>query len=254
MRFIIAAAASVAFVAFSPSARADGIPQPYHAPVVLMPTSWTGFYWGLNGGAADARWHREGFFDHVPADGANFTVDDKRNNWSPTVGVQLGYNWQYGPNWVWGVESDINWLNAKVEFADAAGFNCGGGGLSCDPAAHAAFRSEWLGTTRLRAGYAAGPTLWYLTGGVAYGDVKYFADHSVFNTGAIGSQTKTKVGWTVGGGYEAMLARNWSWKAEYLYVDLGSESFNPIPSSTENFAADISTTEHILRLGLNNKF
>jgi opacity protein-like surface antigen len=32
----------------------------------------------------------------------------------------------------------------------------------------------------------------------------------------------TKTGWTVGVGAERIIAGNWSWKAEYLFVDLGS--------------------------------
>jgi outer membrane immunogenic protein len=32
----------------------------------------------------------------------------------------------------------------------------------------------------------------------------------------------TKWGWTAGGGLEYALSRNWSVKAEYLYVDLGA--------------------------------
>ena len=36
------------------------------------------------------------------------------------------------------------------------------------------------------------------------------------------SGSKTKLGWTVGAGIEgAAFLPNWTWKAEYLYVDLG---------------------------------
>jgi opacity protein-like surface antigen len=34
--------------------------------------------------------------------------------------------------------------------------------------------------------------------------------------------SKINVGWTVGAGVEGVLVGNWNWKAEYLYMDLGS--------------------------------
>ena len=49
---IFFAAVSVALVAFSTSVRADGVPRPYSAPVVLTSTNWSGFYIGANAGGA----------------------------------------------------------------------------------------------------------------------------------------------------------------------------------------------------------
>jgi outer membrane immunogenic protein len=34
-----------------------------------------------------------------------------------------------------------------------------------------------------------------------------------------------KTGWTVGAGVEGKISTNWSVKAEYLYVDLGSTNY-----------------------------
>ena len=70
----------------------------------------------------------------------------------------------------------------------------------------------------------------------------------------ISSQSKTKFGWTLGGGVEAALAANWSLKAEYLYMDLGSVS----GSVPDNFGGTVSWdtefTDHIVRVGLNYRF
>jgi outer membrane immunogenic protein len=70
--------------------------------------------------------------------------------------------------------------------------------------------------------------LFYVTGGLAYGNVVTNVSQ---NPGALSAVTASanqiKAGWTVGGGIEAALIGNWSAKVEYLYVDLGSQ-----PSST----------------------
>jgi outer membrane immunogenic protein len=71
------------------------------------------------------------------------------------------------------------------------------------------------------------------------------------------------VGWTVGAGIEAQLMGNWTAKAEYLYVDLGTvtNTFNdaffagfgtPGVAATRTITGEVS--EHIFRLGLNYKF
>jgi outer membrane immunogenic protein len=39
------------------------------------------------------------------------------------------------------------------------------------------------------------------------------------------SASQTRVGSTVGGGVEYKFTRNWSVKAEYLYIDFGSSSY-----------------------------
>ncbi|MGI8569526.1 MAG: outer membrane protein [Methylocella sp.] len=40
------------------------------------------------------------------------------------------------------------------------------------------------------------------------------------------SASKTAVGWTIGAGFEFGLTKNISAKAEYLYFDLGSDTYN----------------------------
>jgi len=136
---------------------------------------------------------------------------------------------------------------------------------------------DWFGTLRGRFGYTTGPAWFYVTGGLAYGSVNRSAyvagttvgaiSGSTYNTFAGGfDSTTTKVGWTLGGGAEAKLFGNWSAKAEYLYMDLGSTTdvFNtvyvtaPIAGTVGAVAAtrtdSASFKEHIFRAGLNYKF
>ena len=73
----------------------------------------------------------------------------------------------------------------------------------------------WFGTLRGRVGFLLTPSLLvYGTGGFAYGGVEFW------------DQTRTRVGWTAGGGAEYLLAQNWSVKIEYLYLDLTSNNNN----------------------------
>jgi outer membrane immunogenic protein len=103
---------------------------------------------------------------------------------------------------------------------------------------------DWFGTVRERFGYAAGPVLVYATGGLAYGEVSRSGNVAGQTNFVLGGTVNTfagsysastiKAGWTVGGGVEGQLAPNWSVKAEYLYVDLGS--------TTDTFSRSCSGT------------
>ena len=116
-----------------------------------------------------------------------------------TGGGQLGYNYQIDRNWVVGVEADMQY--------------------SQQPA--------WWGTVRGRAGYLVMPDLLvYGTGGLAY----------QLNSPPFNSHRNT-AGWTAGGGIEKMLDRNWSIKAEYLYVAPGGRQ-----------------DANVIRAGINYKF
>ncbi len=66
------------------------------------------------------------------------------------------------------------------------------------------------------------------------------------------------MGWTIGGGGEWQLSGDWSIKAEYLYVDLGSMTVS-VPTSntaafTQTIKVDADLTAHMARVGLNHGF
>jgi opacity protein-like surface antigen len=66
--------------------------------------------------------------------------------------------------------------------------------------------------------------------------------------GTLASESKTAVGWTIGAGFEFGLTQNISAKAEYLYFDLGSDTYNlGVPVAIER-------TGNIGRVGLNYRF
>jgi outer membrane immunogenic protein len=135
-------------------------------------------------------------------------------------GAQVGFNWQSG-QFVFGGEADVQASGADDTFAAYK------------------FSNPWFGTLRVRLGYALNNILLYGTGGFAFGDL----------TGDLGplSETHTLTGWTGGIGMEIGFARNWSAKAEYLYMDLGSANF-AITGANNGFQASL------LRFGINYHF
>lgn len=219
-KLILAGMAAAVLLAAPLGAQAADLGYPrYRAPAYMAPAyaSWTGFYVGLNAGYGfgSSDWD-------VPA------VSPSPEG--ALVGGTLGYNLQTGL-WVWGLEGDVDWSDMK------GSVDCLGG--TCET------KNDWLGTARLRLGFA-GWNNWlaYLTGGAAFGDVK------ATNAGLI-SASKTKFGWTVGLGIEYAFLGNWSAKLEYLYADLGSADFGTDFSvATDN----VSFSTNIVRLGINYRF
>ena len=175
----------------------------------------------------------------APLYGSTPQFDLSQRTWNG--GGQFGYNWQLNPIFVVGFETDI-----QGQGANGATQNCvlpcntrlpATPGLTFFPSVFSnnsvSSNLEWFGTVRGRVGYTNGPTLFYLTGGLAYGEIQRSGSVSGSTVFAFGgapinsfagsfNESTMKVGWTVGAGIEAQLIGNWTAKAEYLYVDLGT--------------------------------
>ena len=177
-------------------------------------------------------------------------------------GGQVGCNYQFN-NFLLGAEVDAQYTGFR-----ASRVTTSVGTATIVPGNIAeSFESNWLATFRGRAGFTTGPVLFYVTGGAAWANVKV-ADQICFPTAVIpacatGALNNSRLGWTFGGGIEYMFAANWTVKAEYLYVDLGTASYNslgaPIAAIPNPFPNAVITnnhriTENIARVGLNYKF
>jgi outer membrane immunogenic protein len=243
-RFQCALLAAVAVIGFASIASAADMPVKAPAPIVAPLYNWTGPYAGIAGGVV---WgHSKQTDPGIPCDFfntclGNFTgpADGSFAVTGGIIGGTLGYNWQQGP-WVFGVEGDYSW-------ADVSGNSqtCG----ASSPVPHACgTKLESLGTFRGRIGYAMGATgnwLPYVTGGLAVGELNA-CDALLPSSGS-----DFRAGWTVGAGVEVGVERNWTFKVEYLYVDLGSrQMFNVVPGVPET----VSFTANIVRAGFNYKF
>ena len=195
----------------------------------LAASNWSGFYAGIVGGSAVAQAR--------VTDPTGSNAGEFGNNGSGyTVGGLLGYNWQFAPAWVAGIEGDFSWLGIDHGVDD---YN--------DSLALYTLKTSWIGMLRGRVGYSTGPALLYVTGGGAWVSVDESWD---FGSGPV-SSTKTLSGYTVGGGIETMLAGNWTSRTEYLYVDVGDSNTLNDPSDTPVRA---NHQFHLFRSGLTYRF
>ena len=129
-----------------------------YAPVAAA--NWAGFYLGGNFGSGTGRDRSSLSIPAAPILETFNLAPDGING-----GVQAGYNWQ-AANWVFGLEADIQGSTQKDNKTCVT---------FCTPAAiSAAYDATlpWFGTVRGRLGYSVGSTLFYATGGLAYGSIK----------------------------------------------------------------------------------
>jgi outer membrane immunogenic protein len=266
------------------------MPMKAPAPAPAPFPSWTGWYVGGNLGAS---------FGHVKTDinvtpilvntetfSSSFAGTDISHPSGFIGGGQIGYNWQYSPLIVVGLEADFqgaleketnNWGQPFHIFAPSE--------LSGTQATNYTTEIDWFGTVRARIGYlwGDGAVLTYLTGGLAYGEVKINGTSSIsgaftgtptstFGISQAFGHSQVNTGWVVGYGMEGkLLIPGWTYRIESLYMDLGT--LDTAGVTTGAFTANISCiganvcpvggghvtthshfTDGILRAGLNYQF
>jgi outer membrane immunogenic protein len=269
----LAGVVGIAAVSAGAAVAAD-LPAAYRPPVKAvavapLPT-WTGFYIGGNLGGG---WDKSSSAlsatstdpTLAPALAAILAAGSYPASLSPQGkgvigGGQIGYNWQLASRAVIGLEADLQGSGLKGsddQVFSPATFDVTGTDLTKS--------IEWFGTVRGRVGYLVAPQwLLYATGGFAYGQTRTSFTTTDLTTGCVpggtlcaaGSSSSLRTGWTAGAGVEAQFAPNWSIKAEYLYVDLGTLAMN-IPTFTFPaiaFNTSVSFREQIARVGLNYRF
>jgi outer membrane immunogenic protein len=254
----------------------------YKAPVVSGPYNWTGFYLGANvgygWGSADSSTNFAsgvafpGNTDADPFPALPHSDSLKLNG--PNGGGQIGYNWQFTRTGVVGIEADFqaNQTRSSNGFTDAFAVSDHADNqtiLSGTIVTSHEAKMSWFGTVRGRLGYAMDNVLFYGTGGLAYGNVGLSgtssstingvtlgAANSAFTTSAATSfaASSTNVGWTLGAGIEGAIAGNWTWKAEYLHVDLGSLTVTAGAPTGVALTAKSDFTDEIARVGVNYRF
>ena len=176
-------------------------------------------------------------------------------------GGQIGYNWQSGAL-VYGLEADFDLAHLTDNTINGSLTN-NGVPLAASVNSTLTEKLSSLGTLRARLGYIATTDLMvYATGGLAVGSVSSSAV-TTFNPGSptstySGSTSSTKTGWTLGAGFEYAMTRQWSFKTEYLYVNLAGAGYTasplaPSPPFTIGHSAD-HLSANLLRMGINYKF
>ncbi len=225
---------------------------------VVIPFSWNGCYAGLNAGGAWVDLRQQ---VTVP----DITVLDSSGTTGAFIGGgQIGCKWQYDPKWVVGLEGDIDYSSAKRTSNFAFTHH------SEDVVGQQSSSLRWISTVRATLGYAWERSLLYATGGVAIGEISSSVSATDTTPGAnaapvvaeqfSGSGSATRVGWTLGAGFEYAFTDRVSAKLEYLYFDLGNNGYNVTPvvatgaKLPQVWNASTGATGNIIRVGVNFKF
>jgi outer membrane immunogenic protein len=252
------------------------------------PHSWAGFYLGANAGYGWGEVETAGntVCDVFGGHFCSLADDDPDNPPSPgtiepgglaraaavgetgsgtfdakgfTGGVQLGGNWQKG-NMVVGFEIDANAFRLNGSRSATAT-------AVTPPLADlthtvgSSIDTNWLLTARTRFGWAFSDVLVYGTVGLALTDIKLGISYAD-DTGATmnARNTDVRAGYVIGGGLEWALRKDWTLKAEYLYVDFGDVNAfgvvaNPdVPGVASTYEVSADLNAHIARIGVNRKF
>jgi outer membrane immunogenic protein len=221
--FGLAAAVAVSLAGVGAASAADMAVKARPMPVAVY--SWTGCYIGVSAGG---KWARAEDSVVIPAAGpapfAAVTYTAEPSTW--LAGGQAGCNMQSG-NWVFGVEADAHaqrWSSLRTLGAGfPAPFVTGDQyGLS----------SDWQASVRGRVGYAMDRTLFYVTGGVAFTEIKSYTNWipGVFGInppvafpGTIAYDKQIAFGGTVGAGIEYAWTNNFTVGVEGRYTWYGTE-------------------------------
>ena len=209
MKKLLVAAVVSATMIGSASA-ADIGARPYKAPPPYAPVyNWTGFY--IFGGGGGGLWAAESNTQTFPGAPVALSRDQRLggSGWFGTVGI--GYDWQYGGNWVAGVFGDGQFGDIHGSLTDSFNFV--------------------EGREKLRTSYAAGARVGYLVAPMvlSYVNGGYSGSHwsGTTLTSLIGAPSGlhtdsfNRNGWFVGGGVENNLnifgisAPGWFMKTEY---------------------------------------
>jgi outer membrane immunogenic protein len=290
-KFTIPIAIVTGLIAPAALAADIGVKAPL-APPPAPVYNWTGWYVGVNAGAS---------FGHATTDfnAAPITTQPLSNHFASAAGLvgpdsaqpdgfmgggQIGYNWQWSPLIVLGVEADIQGALEKDTATLPNSFTIPAviGTTAQTSVTDYSTKIEWFGTVRGRIGYVwgNGNVMSYLTGGLAYGKVDVEGTNTVsgsfapsggsgvFSVTNAFSHNAVNTGWVAGYGTEAVIdfwgLRNWTWKIEGLWMDLGHIDTAGVTSGsvgggiTSISGGQLTTHTHftdgILRGGLNYKF
>lgn len=234
----------------------------YELFTTLSGRNWSGIYVGINGGYG---WGNPGVTFQPLPDITQF-ANLSSVSFSPSVrggvfGGQMGINWQFQQFIVASLEGDIN-QSSLHGFNEASPIVQNEGGLISGKLT-AQQKTNWFATLRPRIGWLPYDCIMlYATGGWIFGHIidKANASFLPYTSSSVqypAAIDKKATGWIIGTGAEWLFTPHWSTKIEYLYFNLGHQSFigNPEPENPP-FQVEYSSqnASQIIRLGVNYKF
>lgn len=204
---------------------------------------WSGFYIGghVGYGWANVDWTdvSENSMSFIsPGGGGDFASFNTDGSF---VGGFVGVNHQIG-SWVVGLEASLS----RARFHDTIS-----NPFTADADETVTSKIDWLFTATARAGYAWDKSLVYVKGGYASASVRtQWDDPPVsFRSEAI------QHGWTVGAGWDYLLAPNIVQGLEYSYINLGSVMHDGLTNTGAGVAIDdVDVNIHTVAARLAFKF
>jgi outer membrane immunogenic protein len=249
--------ASVALAVASLGGPALAADMPLKAPPPPVPVfTWTGCYVGLSIGTNYGRArHTEtaGSFltpgSRTPTVFVGQDITDPFNLSGLMGGAQGGCDYQFAGGWVIGVAVDWSKTNKEGQRDE---------GLIGFENWVSSTKESWLGTARLRLGWAVTDKwLWYVTGGGAWARFDTAEWLTSLPASRSFTQTDWRGGWTVGVGTEYNVGYGWSITSEFLYVDFGTyRTFTTVPFTAPGIITnrDVRVQDYIWRVGMNYRF
>jgi outer membrane immunogenic protein len=242
---------------------------PPPAPVPVY--DWTGFYVGveLGGKWGNTTWTTTAITNPPFIPVVDGSSPRTYNPTSGRFGGYAGYNWQFGPSWVAGVEADFAWADKRVTAIGVPGCTINCTGFPGPQADLSSVRMRWDASARGRLGFLVAPSvLLYGTGGVAWQDIETSAtcQHSSADPFCFvlpgkpfitATNSTTRIGWTIGAGIDAMLSPNWIARAEYRYANFGTRNdvLNlTLAGASSTIVYGLRAETHIATVGIAYKF
>lgn len=253
-----------ALIATPALARKPKALQPPPPPPVF---NWTGFYVGGFAGGAWGTFNPTTAVTSVPPGGefipVFYTLVDAAGNQSIrpagfTGGIEAGYNWQFGNNYLAGIEGDFGAFDLRGSANSGPVFYPAPATFTVTSSAN----TTWLATIRGRLGITADNWLFYATGGAAFTSLHgnfSFSETFYAAPAETASISSLKTGYVVGGGFEDAFWQHWSLKVEYLYVQFGTATTAglygaPVIAFPVPLGHSIDLKANIVRAGLNYHF
>jgi len=246
--------------------KAPTVPTVAPAPV----SNWTGAYVGgsLGWGWSNQNWTLNGGF-------AAFTNDPlgSGNRDGFLGGIQGGYNFQFSPSWVAGIQADFTWSNitGNVKNTAAPDGRCFDTKFVSDQSADCAATTRSFGTLTAKLGYLPIDNLMiYAKGGLAWVNTNYGVTNDIdISGGTCGPVGTTHPNYnttrqtystgTAGGGAELRVTSNMTVFGEYDWIGGHNSTVNMTNPSADPCVANFSSTVNlgainIFKFGANYQF
>jgi len=232
---------SISVVAFAAAVLVSGgafaadlqIPAtPDKAMAMAVPSTWDGFYAGVNAGYGWNNRTGDWAFAGAPGSGATFNY----NLTGGLIGAQAGFNYTLSDSLVVGVQVDADFANLTGSIpANDPGLNGGNGQVN------------WLASATAKLGYTTGNLLVYVDGGYAMANYQY-KSYTACNV------DQTNGGFAAGVGASYKFTKNISGDLNYQHIWLANTTstctaFGVIP-------LDVTTqgSLDVVKAGLNYHF